>query len=75
MSSSVDIGVVLATLLTFAVMLRGDPMNEYEDLILMYQDWESEYDECTECEYGTPESCEDQCMMIHESKWKIEQVY
>lgn len=50
-------------------------MIDYEDLILMYQDWESEYDECTDCEYGTPELCEKQCMMIHEAKWRIEQDY
>lgn len=50
-------------------------MIDYEDLILIYHDWKSEYDECTDCEYGTPELCENQCLMIHEAKWRIEHDY
>ena len=47
-------------------------MKDYEDLILAYQDWESDYDECSECEYASVEKCRNQCMEIHTPNLKLE---
>lgn len=38
-------------------------MDSYEDLILVWQEDESDYDECTDCKYKG-NKCHNQCMKI-----------